>query len=116
MGVPMSVVTATPASAPELPRLARFVGLAMLLSVVFGGLGEGYLPGQIVVRGDAAATAANITAHPILFRMMFATYLIEGFCDIILCVLWYLLLKPVNRTLALVSAFIGAVSMITFAI
>jgi hypothetical protein len=112
----MSVVAMQPSSADEMQRLARFTGLAMLLSLVFGVLGEAYLPGRIIVRGDAAATAANMIAHPMLFRLTFATYLVEGFCDIILCVLWYLLLKPVNRNLALISAFIGVVSMITFAI
>ena len=97
-------------------RYARLAGVAMLLSLVFGALGEAYLPGKIIVGGDAAATAANITAHPTLFRIAFATYLVEGFSDIILCVVWYVILKPVDRNLALISAFIGVVSMITFAI
>ncbi len=88
----------------------------MLLSIVFGALGEAYLPGKILVTGDAAATAAGIVAHPMLFRMTFATYLVEAFSDIILCVLWYILLEPVNRNLALISAFVGVVSMITFAV
>jgi len=88
----------------------------MLLSIIFGALGEAYLPGKIIVTGDAAATAANITAHPTLFRMAFATYLVEGFSDIILCVLWYIILRPVDRNLALISAFVGVVSMITFAV
>ena len=100
----------------EIQRYARYAGVAMLLSIVFGALGEAYLPGKIIVSGNAAATAANIAAHPTLFRITFATYLVEGFCDIILCVLWYIILKPVHRNLALISAFIGVVSMITFAI
>jgi hypothetical protein len=112
----MSLAAAQPSPADQLHRLARFTGLAMLFSIIFGALGEAYLPGLIIVRGDPAATAANIAAHPMLFRFTFASYLVEGFCDIILCVLWYLLLKPVNRNLALISAFIGIVSMITFAI
>jgi hypothetical protein len=107
---------AAPDTFDELRRYARYAGVAMLLSIVFGALGEAYLPGKIIVRGDAAATAANILAHPTLFRLTFASYLVEGFCDIILCVLWYVLLRPVNRNLALISAFIGVVSMITFAI
>lgn len=102
--------------ADTIQRYARVTGFAMLLSIVFGALGEAYLPGKIIVSGDAAATAANILGHPTLFRMAFATYLVEGFCDIILCVLWYVVLKPVNRNLALVSAFVGVVSMVTFAI
>jgi hypothetical protein len=97
-------------------RYARYAGVALLLTLVFGALGESYLPGKIIISGDAAATAANITAHPTLFRLAFATYLVEGFSDIVLCVLWYVILKPVNRNLALISAFIGVVSMITFAI
>jgi hypothetical protein len=103
------------ADAGELRRYARAAGIAMLLSVVFGALGEAYIPGQIIVRGDATATAANIVAHPVLFRMGFATYLVEGICDITLSVIFYILLRPVNRNLALISAFFGIASMITFA-
>ena len=112
----MSAVAAQSSQPDVIQRYARYAGVAMLLSLVFGALGEAYLPGRIIVTGNASATAANITTHPTLFRMAFATYLVEGFCDIILCVLWYIILKPVNRNLALISAFVGVVSMITFAI
>ena len=112
----MSAVVTQRSHPDVIHRYARYAGALMLLSVVFGALGEAYLPGKIIVAGDAAATAANITAHPTLFRMAFATYLVEAFADIILCVLWYIILKPVDRNLALISAFVGVVSMITFAI
>ncbi len=95
---------------------ARAAGIAMALSVVFGALGEAYIPSRLIVTGDAAATAANIAAHPMLFRLGFATYLVEGICDVALTVLFYVLLRPVNRNLALMSAFFGLASMITFAI
>jgi len=87
----------------------------MLLSIVFGAIGEAYIPGRIIVSGNAAATAANIVNHPVLFRMGFATYLVEGICDIALSVIFYILLRPVNRNLALISAFFGIASMVTFA-
>jgi len=112
----MSAVVAESSHPDVIHRYARYAGVAMLLSIVFGALGEAYLPGKIIVSGDAAATAANIIAHPTLFRMTFAAYLVEGFCDIILCVFWYIILKPVHKNLALISAFVGVVSMITFAI
>jgi hypothetical protein len=112
----MPTVVARSSEPDVIHRYARGAGVAMLLSIVFGALGEAYLPGRIIVTGDAAATAANITAHPTLFRMAFATYLVEGFSDIILCVLWYIILRPVDRNLALISAFVGVVSMITFAV
>jgi hypothetical protein len=100
----------------SLASYARAAGVAMLLSIVFGAIGEAWIPGRIIVTGDAAATAANIVNHPTLFRLGFATYLVEGICDISLCVLFYVLLKPVNRTLALLSAFFGIGAMVTFAV
>ena len=99
-----------------LARYSRVAGVAMLLSIVFGFLGEMILPDKIVVRGDVAATAANIVGHPALFRLTFAAYLVEGLCDIALCVFFYILLKPVDRNLALLSAFFGIASMVTFAV
>jgi hypothetical protein len=99
-----------------LQRYARAAGVAMLLSIVFGFLGEAYLPGLLIVAGDAAATAARITGNPLLFRMTFAAYLVEGICDVALCVLFYVLLEPVNRRLALLSAFFGLASMVTYAV
>jgi hypothetical protein len=105
-----------PTDVATLQRYARAAGVAMLLSIIFGLLGEMYLPGKIIVSGNAAATAANITGNPTLFRLMFASYLVEGFCDVALCVFFYILLKPVDRNLALLSAFFGIVSMVTFAI
>jgi hypothetical protein len=107
---PIDFATAT------LQRYARAAGVAMLLSIVFGGLGEAYIPGRIIVSGDAAATAANIFEHPTLFRLGFATYFVEGICDIALCLFFYILLKPVNRNIALLSAFFGIVSMVMYAV
>ena len=107
---------ADPAHVATLQRYARAAGVAMLLSIVFGFLGEMYLPGRIIVTGDAAATAENIRTNPTLLRLTFASYLVEGICDVILLVLFYILLEPVNRNLALLSAFFGVVSMVTFAV
>lgn len=99
-----------------LNRYAKAAGVAMLLSIVFGFIGEMYLPRQIIVRGDAAATAANLLADPSLIRVTFAAYLVEGICDVLLAALFYVLLRPVDRNLALISAFFGLVSMLMFAV
>jgi len=107
---------ADPASPETLRRYARLAGVAILLSIVFGALGEAYIPGRFIVSGDPAATAANIVNQPTLFRLGFATYLVEGVCDIALCVFFYVLLAPVNRNLALLTAFFGIASMILFAV
>lgn len=100
----------------SLQRYARAAGIAMLLSIVFGALGEMVLPGKIIVSGDANATAANLLAYPGLVRLSFATYLVEGICDLALAGIFYILLKPVNRNLALLSAFFGIGAMVLYAV
>jgi len=97
-------------------RYARIAGVAMLLSIVFGLLGEMILPDRIVVARDPAATAANILGNPMLFRLTFAAYLVEALCDIALCVFFYILLEPVDKRLALLSAFFGIASMVMYAV
>jgi hypothetical protein len=103
------------ATTDNLQRYARLAGVAMLVSIVFGTLGEAYIPGRIFVGGDGAETAANLLAHPTLFRVGFATYLVEGICDVALAVFFYILLRPVDRNLALLSAFFGMAAMLTYA-
>lgn len=93
----------------------RMAGALMLLSFVAGGFGEAYVPSRLLVSGDAAATAANMKAFESLFRMGFAGYLVEATCDISLTLLLYLLLKPVDKGIALLAAFFGLVGTAQYA-
>jgi len=112
------MATAHPDVAIDLPiqRYSKVTALLILASVVFGGIGESYIPGRIIVSGDAAATARNIIEHPLLFRLGFATYLVEGICDIALALMFYYLLRPVSRYLALFTAFLGLFSTALYAV
>ena len=60
--------------------------------------------GNLIVPGDAAATAANIMAREGLFKAGFAADSIMALCDVALAVLLYVLLAPVSKTLALMAA------------
>jgi Domain of unknown function (DUF4386) len=91
-------------------------GILFLVSAVAGGLGEAYIPMSLVVRGNPVATLANIRAHDFLFRLGFATYLIEAICDIALALVMYVLLRRVHKEIALLSAFFGLVSTAVYAI
>jgi len=91
-------------------------GILLVLSLIGGGLGEFYIPGKMIVSGDAAATAHNVIASNSLFRLGFATYMIEGLCDIALSLVFYVLLRPVNKNLSLMAAFFGLVSTAVFAV
>jgi hypothetical protein len=101
--------------ATSLQTYARIAGVLFLVSMVAGGLGEFYIPTKLIVSGDAAATAKNIIASNSLFRIGFATYLIEAICDIGLSLVFYVLLRPVHKNLALLAAFFGLVSTAVFA-
>ena len=95
---------------------ARIAGVLFLLSFVAGGFGEAYVPSKLIVSADATATAQNIKAFGLLFRVGFAGYLVEAVCDIALSLIFYELLKPVRRDLALLAAFFGLVSTAVYAV
>ena len=94
---------------------AKVMVLLFLGTMAGGFFGELYVPSKLIVAGDAAATAHNIQTSGFLFRLGFAGYLLEAICDIGLLWMFYLLLRPVHRDLALLSAFFGIVSTATFA-
>jgi hypothetical protein len=87
-----------------------------LISFLAGSFGEFYVPNALIVAGNAAATVNNIVSHEMLFRLGFAAYLVEALCDVALALVLYVLLKPVHRNLALLSAFFGLISTASFAV
>ena len=103
-------------SLASIQRYSRIAAVLFLLTLVFGFFGEGYAPGRFIVAGDATATARNITDSPMLYRVGFASYLIEGLCDVALAWFFYILLRPVNREIAILSAFFGLVSTAIYAV
>src|SRR5436309_344088 len=94
---------------------ARIAGVLLLLTIIAGGFGEAYVPSKLLVGSDANATAENFRAFDWLFRVGFAAYLVEAVCDIGLSLVFYVLLKPVHKHLALLAAFFGLVSTAVFA-
>jgi hypothetical protein len=95
--------------------LARWIGILLIVSIVAGGFGEGYLPSKMLVSGDAGATAKNIVQFQPLFRLGYVGYAIEALCDAALTALLYLLLRPAGRELALIALVMRIVATAAFA-
>jgi Domain of unknown function (DUF4386) len=90
------------------PRLtARVTGLLYLLTILTGIFAQGFVSERLIVSGDAATTATNILAHRSLFEWSFTVYMIEMVCQIMTTALFYFLLRPVSRSIALVAAFLS---------
>lgn len=88
----------------SIQKTARTAGVLYLLITALSIPVHFIIPAQLVVAGDAAATANHIMASAGLFRMGIAAELLILLSEIGLTVLLYRLLSPVNRTLSLVAA------------
>lgn len=80
--------------------LARFCGALYLIVVATGLFALMYVPGQIIVAGDNAATAANILAQQALYRAGIAALLLNQLAFFCLPLALYRLLSPVNEPIA----------------
>jgi hypothetical protein len=83
---------------------------ALYLSVIIGGIiAQVFIADRLVVRDDAAKTAANILAHTSLYRLGFTIFMVEMVAQVCVTAMFYDLLKPVNRSLARIAAIIGLI-------
>jgi Domain of unknown function (DUF4386) len=85
---------------------ARTGGFFYLVIIATAMFAEGFVRGQLVVSGNAAATAANIMGSQTLFRAGLAADLVNCALDVAVAVILYVLLRPVNRNLALLAALL----------
>lgn len=90
-------------------RTARLTGLFFLLTILIGVLAQAFISERLIISGNAGRTAANILSNESMFRLGFTLYLIEMSCQIAMTVLFYRLLAPVNKTVALLGLVFGLV-------
>lgn len=107
--VAVTVLDDRPRELQRLARLARLGGLLYLAIIVLGLFGEAFVRNTLVVPGDAAATAAAIAGAPGLWRAGIVGDLLMHVLDVPVIVILYLLLKPVNRTLAQLATLFNIV-------
>ena len=80
---------------------ARLAGALYVLLIITGVFSVLFVRDKLVVPGNALATTTNIITSQSLWRRGIAADLLMHVCDIPVMVIFYLLLKPVNKTLAL---------------
>jgi hypothetical protein len=88
--------------------------LAGVFYVLTGGTAfAAFVRNKVIVSGDALATAQNILASESLYRWGLVADVLGVASYIVFTALLYSLLKPVNRTLALLAAFLSLVGVAT---
>ena len=109
MEVPKPLTNRPSEISPE--TYARIGGVLYLIIIIAGGFAEGVVRSRLIVAGDAAATAKNIMASQWTWRIAFAGDLAIYACAVPLVLIFYVLLSPVNRNLALLAVFFNLVSI-----
>jgi Domain of unknown function (DUF4386) len=98
------VATTTPHRSPQF--YARLAGWIYLVAMGLSMFTQAYVPGRIIVPGDAAATARNLVASDLLFRAGIALDILIFVSDVVIAWAFYELLRTVDDGLARLGAFL----------
>ena len=101
------MTTHTTQTSPQV--YARIGGILYLMIIIAGALGEIFIRGKLIVSADAISTANNIMASQLLWRIGIAGDIMMHVFDIPLMLVFYVLLKPVNKNLALLAVLFNLI-------
>jgi hypothetical protein len=114
-------MTANTAAGPDASQAfsqrstALFAGAGLLVMAVIAPFAVFGVLGTLVVSGDATETFNNIDASQGLFRSGIAGFLVVIILDILVAWALYVLLAPVNRSLAILTAWLRVAFAAVFA-
>jgi hypothetical protein len=91
-------------------NLARVAGVLYLIMIVCGMAAQ-LIRGSLIVPGNGATTASNIMASGSLFRVAFLSDLLMATVFLLFAWALYVLLKPVNRNIALLFVLLATASV-----
>ena len=92
----------------EIRKAARIAGFLYLLVVITAPFGLVYVPGAIIVRGDATATANHIRASEWILRLGIASELVHQIIGIFVVLALFRLFRRVSEMLAWQVVILGA--------
>ncbi len=90
--------------------IARLAGALYLLCIAAGFFAEFFARERLIVGGDAVRSAQHIVAAQGLYRLGFFADLTALTSGTVICVLFYLLLRPVSPGIALLDLVLGVAS------
>ena len=90
-------------------RLARIAGVLYLFVGIFGGFAEGFVEPRMYAAGNAATTAGNVVANAGLVRLGVVSDLLDQTIWIFLGLTLDLLLKHVNKSVAMAMVVLVAI-------
>lgn len=88
----------------SLRAAALTAGLGLLIMVIVAPFAEVFAFPKLVVSNNIEETVENITLKKGLFVSMIFGYLVTFICDIVVAWALYILLRPVNESLSLLTA------------
>ena len=92
-------------------KISRLAGALYLIVVVTGIFSLAYVPSQITVPNDPQATMSNIIASESLFRVGIASFMIKQVAFLLLPLVLFQLLRPVNHRAAVLMVALAVVSV-----
>ena len=90
----------------SIKKTARIAGFMYLGNIITGIFAQ-VVRSTLIVPGDVAATAKNIMASGLLFRFGFVSDLIMVTFYLLMGLVFYVLLKPVNKNIALLMLLLN---------
>lgn len=87
-------------------KSALAAGIALIVMALAAFFSYGYVHSSMVVQGDASATYNNIMSSNMLFKAGILGWLIILISDIVVAWAFYIFLKPINKHLSLLGAWL----------
>src|SRR4051812_37494144 len=96
-------------SAASPKRMARATGIVYLLTIATGAVADSFVSNNLAQLSAASATATNDQNR---YLVGYAIYVMDMLVQIAMTVMFYLLLKPVSRSVSLIFACLGIVACV----
>lgn len=100
----------------SLRKAALVAGIGLLFMTILAFPADYLVNQSVIVPGDAEATAKNIMANELLFRVGIVSFIVVAVLDVVVAWALYAFLKPVNKILSLFAGWFRLVYAVILAI